>query len=135
MRDTRLMGIITKIRSWGSPRPPERAEPANSKQPSSKHCKKCDYVVLGVIQEWEGGSIGEDRKPSFQRLAAQCSKCPRGSANWFKWIDGTDDGKGDPYWWGNPLGEPMGMRTGSIREEDPVPELRKPIEYEPVFDD
>jgi hypothetical protein len=104
-----------------------------SKSPSgAKYCRKCDYVMLGVIQEWVGGTLGEEPRPSFQRIAAQCSRCPRASANFFKWVDGTSPE--DPYWWGTPMGEPVGMRTGSIRETDPPPKLRDPIEYEPVCD-
>lgn len=87
------MNFLSRIRQW---------------LPFSGRCRKHEWVVLGVLQEWEG-SVGDGPLgPSFHRLAAKCANCPQATPNLFRWVDGKDHGD-DEYWYGTPLGQPIGV--------------------------
>lgn len=81
--------------------------------PFSGRCRKHEWVILGVLQDWEG-SVGDGpTEPSFQRLAAECANCPQATPNLFRWVQPRDRERMGQYWYGTPLGQPIGAGVES----------------------
>lgn len=86
---------------------------------------KHGWIVLGILEGWES-----DGKPSFRRLAAKCATCPQATPNLFQWVDGKQREGVSDFWYGTPLGQPIGegVETGEpiVQPYDDADLPRKP---------